>query len=549
MSGVSVQVEMPKLNCRTNYETANSSNQTIQASVRYMQSSLYPTIYTNDYPDKLFFAMIYGFHTVFRYLEAYLRYLFSMLMKILAYLVLGIVPIVMIPDMSSAQGGDRISIERTDSLRSFASEGIRVNRLIGNVRLRDRDRVFESDSAYHFPDLDRIEAWGNLRITGSNETIWADELEYTAADDTGRLNGRVVIEQDSLTLFSTSAVYDFTNEIARFPRSLELKDQTSILLADSGIFYNQNDSAVFVGNVQLSDSTSYLEGDTLRYKRDAGRFWMSGTIYGENRADSIRFRGSDVYGDSTGYKKVTGESLIEKLSGQKPDTTYINAGVLEYFRLGDSYRVDAFRNATVFNANYSARADSILYVDSTSTVSLRSNSRIWQDRLQLSSVRQTIYLNGSDVDSLLADNRPFAVMADSLTGRLHQLTGSSIIARFDSSQVRQIDIPSDTQLLYFPTDDNDEPDGAILVRIGSMSIYFVDGELDQIFGVDTPDGEVYEEADGIEQMRLDGYTYEPELRPLRPTQRPEPRLRIPDWEKVRFEHPPLYTRHLRGVKL
>jgi lipopolysaccharide export system protein LptA len=470
-------------------------------------------------------------------------------MKILAYLVFVILTIAISPCAISAQTGDRISIEKTDSLRSFISDGTRVNRLIGNVRLRDRDRVFESDSAYHFPDLDRIEAWGNLRITGSKETIWADELTYTAADDTGSLNGRVVIEQDSLTLFSSTAVYDFTNEIARFPRSLELKDYKSILLAESGIFYNQNDSAIFVGSVQLSDSTSYLEGDTLRYKRDAGRFWMSGTIYGENVADSIRFMGSHIFGDSTGYKKVTGESLIEKLAGQKPDTTFIRAGVLEYFRLGDSYRVDAYVNSTVYNLNYAARADTIVYIDSTSTVTLGGDTRIWQDRLQLSAPSQTIFLDESDVDSLVANANPFAVLEDSLTGRLHQLTGASIIARFDSSQVSQIDIPSDTQLLYFPTNDDDEPDGAILVRIGSMSIFFVDGEIDQLFGLEATNGEVYEESPDVDQKRLEGFKYEPELRPLRPALRPEPRLTIPQRDEERFDLPPLYIRHIQQIKL
>jgi lipopolysaccharide export system protein LptA len=472
-----------------------------------------------------------------------------MLIKITAYFVLAIVPIVMIPALSSGQDGERITIERTDSLRSFVSEGNRVNRLIGNVRLRDRDRVFESDSAYHFPDLDRIEAWGNLRVTGNKETIWADALVYTANDDIGRLNGRVVIEQDSLTLFSSIAVYDFTNEIAQFPRKLELKDLKSILLADSGIFYNQNDSAVFFGNVQLADSSSYLEGDTLRYKRDIGSFWMTGDIYGENREDSIRFHGSYVFGDSTGYKKVTGGAIIEKLSGSKPDTTNINAGVLEYFRLGDSYRVEAYENATVYNPGYAAMADSLSYVDSTSTVSLLGNTRIWQERLQLSAQKQVIYLADSEVDSLVADFSPFAVLEDSTTSRLHQLTGTMIMVRFDSSKVSQIDIPSETQLLYFPANDNDEPDGAIKVRIGSMSIYFVDGELDQIFGLDSPDGEVYEEEPGIDQLRLEGFQYEPELRPLRPTQRPEPRLNIPEWSETRFPHPPLYRLHLQQIKL
>lgn len=469
--------------------------------------------------------------------------------KIVLSLALAVIACIMAPNLTNAQESDRITIERTDSLRSFVSDGTRVNRLIGNVRLRDRERVFESDSAYHFPDLERIEAWGNLRITGNRETIWADILEYTAGDDTGRLSGRVVIEQDSLTLFSSTAVYDFTNEIARFPDRLELKDYKSILLAESGIFYNQNDSAVFVGNVQLADSTSYLEGDTLRYKRDAGRFWMSGTIYGENSADSIRFVGSNIYGDSTGYKRVTGGALIEKLSGSQsePDTTYIDAGMLEYFRISDSYQVDAYDRASVFNVNYSARADSILYDDSTSTVSLKGMARIWQERLQLSAKRQRIHLNGSNVDSLLAYDNPFAVLEDSLTGRLHQLTGSMIHVRFDSSQVSQIDIPSNTQLLYFPINDAAEPDGAIMVRIGSMTIYFADGELDQIFGIESPDGEVYEESDGVDQMRLDGFQYEPELRPMRPAQRPEPRLRIPEREGNRFPLPPLYLLHLKQI--
>jgi lipopolysaccharide export system protein LptA len=472
-----------------------------------------------------------------------------MLSRIIAYLLPAVIAIVMIPGLITAQDGERITIERTDSLRSFVSEGLRVNRLIGNVRLRDRDRVFESDSAYHFPDLDRIEAWGNLRISGNNETIWADVLEYTADDDTGRLRGRVVIEQDSITLFSTTAVYDFTNEIARFPNQLELRDLKSILLADSGIFYNQNDSAVFVGNVQLADSSSYLEGDTLRYKRDIGSFWMSGEIFGENRSDSIRFRGAYVFGDSTGYKKVTGGSMIEKLSGSQPDTTYIHAGIVEYFRTGKSYRVDAYEDATVFNNNYSARADSILYVDSTSTVSIMGNARIWQDRLQLSAQKQLIFLTDSDVDSLFAEIRPFAVLEDSTTGRLHQLTGSMIVVRFDSSNVKQIDIPSQTELLYFPSNDQNQPDGAIMVRIGSMSIYFVDGELDQIFGIDAPDGEVYDEEPGVESMKLEGFQYEPELRPLRPLQRPEPRLTIPVRTDERFPHPPLYRRHLQQIKL
>src|SRR5690606_31353800 len=123
------------------------------------------------------------------------------------------------------------------------------------------------------------------------------------------------------------------------------------------------------------------------------------SIYGENRSDSIRVRGLTIYGDSTGYKRVENGSLIEKIGKNGADTTYVEANKLEYFRLVESYLVDAYGDATVWNPEYAARADTIVYADSLSMVQLNGASRIWQNNLQLSSNRQFIYLNDSEVDS------------------------------------------------------------------------------------------------------------------------------------------------------
>lgn len=447
-----------------------------------------------------------------------------------------------------AQSKDRITIERTDSLQGLMIDGQRVNRLFGNVRLRDRDRVFESDSAYLYPDVDRFQAWGNLQITGSKDIIWANELVYTAQDDIAELLGQVIISQDSLTLQSSYAKYFFNTEIAEFPDKIQLNDARSILIADSGIFYSSKDSAVFIGNIQLADSSSYLEGDTLRYNRTSQEFWIHGSIFGINEPDSIRFSGSMIYGDSTGYKQIIGEAIIEKVSGTEPDSSYYFAQMIEYYRDDDSYRVRAMGNASLWSVEYAASADSVWFEEEQNKAELLGLAKIWKDRLELSGSKLEIYLSNSTLDSIKAIRNPFIVMQDSVHGRLHQLRGEIIEMYFDSTGIRTISIPRKTQLLYFPLSDDDQADGAIRVQVQTLSIQFENNEIIEINGYEAPDGEFFEESDQVANLRLEGFIYTPELRPNRPTIRPEPRLKRPKLDQKLIVLPIMYLVYLERIK-
>jgi hypothetical protein len=446
------------------------------------------------------------------------------------------------------QSQERITIERTDSLRGFTIDGLRVNRLFGNVRLRDRERVFVSDSAYLFPDIDKFQAWGNLQITGSKDIIWANELRYTAQNDLAELIGQVVISQDSLSLQSEYARYNFDTEIAEFPEKIQLNDKRSILIADGGLFFSNADSALFVGNIQLADSSSYLEGDTLRYNRLSREYWISGSIFGKSEPDSIQFSGSMIYGDSTGYKRIVGDAIIEKIANAESDSSFYTAQIIEYFRENDSYSVKATGEATLWSREYAARADSVWFNKASNLAELLGLARIWKDRLELSGNRLEIYLSDSLVDSIKAFSDPFIVMEDSLHGRLHQLSGEMIEMYFDSTGIRTIEIPRNTQLLYFPLNDNDEADGAIRVQVQSISLRFEDNEIVDIIGFESPDGQYFEESDQVAQLRLDGFTYTPELKPNRPEIRPEPRLNKPDLDQMLIVLPRKYRLYLDSIK-
>jgi len=439
---------------------------------------------------------------------------------------------------------DRLLIEQTDSLRNLIIDGQRVNRLIGNVVIRDRDRVFRSDSAYHYANLNTVKAWGGIQITSTSDRIWADSIRYDANIDTGFLIGRVVIAQDSVTLFSTKAKHDFANKISEFPNELQLVDPKSLLKANKGFYFHEADSAVFVGNIQLADSSSYLEGDSLIYKRLTKSFWMKGNIYAEDLRDSIRVRGNQVVGDSTGYKKISGLALIEKFTSSS-DTTFIQASEIEYLRKGEHYHVYANKAAEVWNKDFSALADTIRFENDIQRIRLLHLSKIWHKYLQLSAPLQEIYVTDVTLDSLYSYKKPFFSMQDSISGRIHQLRGERMSVYFDSSRVRQMIVPTKTELLYFPTTSENQADGAILIRLESLNIQFIDNEIDTIEGVRAVDGEVYEEASKPESMRLDGFMWDPELRPSRPAQKPKPRWNKPDRSTYPIRLPPGYLQSLK----
>lgn len=441
---------------------------------------------------------------------------------------------------------ERILIEQTDSLKSTVIEGQRVNRLIGNVVIRDRDRVFKSDSAYHYASLNTIKAWGSIHITSDKERIWADSMRYDANTDTGYLTGRVVIAQDSLTLFSAKVNHDFSKKISEFPAVLQLVDPNSLLKANQGYYYHEPDSAVFTGNIQLADTSAYLEGDSLLFKRLSKTFWMKGNIYAEDLKDSIRVWGKEVVGDSTGYKKISGKALIEKRTSAS-DTTFIKASEIEYLRKGDNYHVYAHQVAEVWNKDFSATADTILFENDVQRIRLMNLSKIWHQSLQLSAPLQELYVTDTSLDSLYSYKQPFFSFQDSLTGRIHQLRGDRILVYFDSSKVEQMNVSSKTELLYFPTNEDDQADGAILLRLEQLNIRFTENEIDVIEGNRAVDGEVYEEASKPASMKLEGFQWDPELRPLRPAQKPEPRWIKPSRSTYPIRLPQGYLNYLKQV--
>ena len=447
-----------------------------------------------------------------------------------------------------------VTILEADRIQGGQYQGERVQKILGNVHLQSKDLEMFCDSAYKYVNKSEIKAFGNIQINTQSEKIWADTLTYFTDVDFSQLRGRVVIEADSTTLFGNSVDYRFTTKVAHFLDEIRLEDERGTLLANSGFYYRQADSAEFRGQVQLSDSLQYLEGDSLFSNRETRYYELYGQVFGNDEENDSKIKGHYLESDSTGRRLLKGDDAwlqnfeADTNDTTKADTTHIRAKTI----LSQEQRSPADTSVTVFgydsvriwSPSFSAVSDTSKYNDSTDTFELWSNAKSWHKQVQLTGPYIKAILANGDIDSLKSYPRPFSVQQDTTIDRLNQITGDTLHADFADGNLSQIHVFGKSHLLRFTKNEQDQPDGAVDLTAPDIQIFFEEGQLVDMKALGPFNGSYLPESKKTTQRRLDGFTWDPKLRPQRPKEKMQRRF-APIPKNVFFELPKRYLNHLQ----
>ena len=415
-------------------------------------------------------------------------------------------------------GQNRVDILQSDVAQSVQTGDGLIRKLRGNVILRTNEVRMEADSAWHYVDKREIHGFGNLRVETSSELIWADRLIYYIDDEVSSLSGRVIIENNTVTIFSETALYSFLTEIALFRSPIWMQDEDGILRADEGIYFNQADSAVFRGRVQLADSTQYIEADSMFVNRSAKTYQLHGQVYLQDDENNTRLTGDYVEADSTGRRLIRGNAVLQRIRESQSDTTWMRADHILVTKQDSINITDAIGNVQIWDPAYATASDSLHYNEALEQFTLRGAPNVWYERIQLKGRVLVIDLKDDTVQQLTASGEPFAAQQDSITLRIHQMLGDTLIVHFTDDAVSRIDVLFNAELLLHYSDENDNPDGALNLRSGSIISDFEDGEVSDMTALDGIEGQAFEESDDLINRQLDRYTWSPESRPVRPTQ-------------------------------
>lgn len=276
-----------------------------------------------------------------------------------------------------SQETKKIEVRHVDLMKGSGSSDLQ--RLLGNVVIRHKNLILESDSAYFFPKSNKLKAYSEVYIHQADSVrLYADSVYYDGATELISAFGNVLLENDSLVLTTEELYYNKAQEKGYYPDKGTIRDNVNILKSIEGTYFMADKRFDFVGDVHMYNDQYTIFTDTLHYETTQ----KVASFYGPT--DIIR--GSDsAFAHKGRYYSVEGILYTSFLERAIYDKQSLKADSLFYDRFSE--RGEAWRN--------------VVLKDSTKTTLIRGGYLNFDDRSKKAWVTQEPYMTQTDgTDSL-----------------------------------------------------------------------------------------------------------------------------------------------------
>lgn len=455
---------------------------------------------------------------------------------------------VMLPSISvlgqvapTADTTDSRQVELSADLgEGFLVNGERVQRLSGDVQLRQGATILTAREAIQYPDRDEYDFSGDVRIVDQGDTLWADKVHYSSRTKVGQASPNVRLSDGEVQLSAPSGVYFLDEKRADLEGGVTMVDSASTLSSRRGRYWLDEKRAEFYESVQLKEQGSTLEADSVTYYREDEVAQASGNVYiehigngGDTTAADTTVRvllfGTNAYHDNKQhFSRITGDPLLVRLKADtvqaSVDTLMIRAEVLESTRRDSLDRLVAIDSVRIWRGVMAAVADSAISesiqlqgADSSETrdyIRLYENPSLWYKDLQVFGDTITALGRSGSVDSLIVNGDIFTAQLDSVTDRIRQLKGGSLLGLFEEDALLTLTVQPNAEVIYFKQNDQGGIDG---VRLSGDIVHFgfQDDDLKTIRWPGESEGTVYPAEAMPDPFELEGFRWEPERRPTR----------------------------------
>ena len=214
---------------------------------------------------------------------------------------------------------DRIFLEQADSLFKLENRWDTVERQIvkGKVKFRQAGMWMYCDSAYYYPELNSLDAFGHVRMEqGDTLFVYADKLYYEGNERMARLkngpsNPKVKLINRDVTLTTDSLDYSLAMELGWYSQWGTIDDKVNTLTSLYGEYSPGTKNADFYHDVVLvnnEDGYTMLT-DTLHYNTDThiARIESETEIQGAN--DTIVTK-RGIYDTRVGNAELLSRSML-----------------------------------------------------------------------------------------------------------------------------------------------------------------------------------------------------------------------------------------------
>jgi lipopolysaccharide export system protein LptA len=476
----------------------------------------------------------------------------------------------------NAQEVDRIKLERAEYLENGEQDGVRFDKVIGNVLFSQKDTRIYGDSAFFFKNQNLVKIFGRVRVLeGDSITITGGTLIYQGNEKLAQMRENVVYRDPSMTLTTDYLDYDMTRHLAYYFDDGRLVTETNTLTSKKGYYDTEARYASFKDSVVLQNPDYLVEADTFQFNTVTEVAYFhgptiitanNGTILNADEGGEYRTRenissfsgaaietpkyllyGDDLFGDKNdefytatqnvslvskeddviitgdfgkywkdqGVTKIYGNTLMKKIFTQ--DTLFLSADTL--INIEDSIpskeRLLAFPRVRIFKPDLQGKADSLSYRTADSIIYLYDDPVLWNDNNQMEADTISILMVEGQIDRMYMDGKAF-VTSLAVEDYFNQVKGRKMIANFKNSQLKQVDVNGNGESIYFELEEEDSlVVGMNKVICSDMRLKFAENNITDITFY-SPDGSFvpYHEIKS-EDQKLEDFIWRDAERPSR----------------------------------
>ncbi len=393
------------------------------------------------------------------------------------------------PDMTLRT--EELNLDRINEKAFYNTPGIIV----------DSTSTLTSNQGQYFMDQKKYRFISDVTINNPEYIVNSEQLDYFTESNQAYLYGNSKIEGETYTVLCERGFYDMDREKGIFKQNATLFYDNKIIKGDSLYFESERNYAAATKNISIVDTTN-------------------NSIITGNYGEIFKERDSAI---------ITRRAMAVNIIDQ--DSLFIHADTLVATGPEEKRILRAYYDVRILKSDLRGRSDSLYLDESIGLTKLlkkpltkqqeqvfteknyhEKNPVLWFDESQMTGdeIQLLSDTKTNKLDSLKIDGRVFIIEKDTLSeDGYQQIKGGLLRGAFKESKLDNIVITKNTEMVYYLYNDEDlQLIGIDKTTCSALKMQFVDGQIDEITFLVSPNGNVYPEDELPENDRtLKGFTW------------------------------------------
>ena len=393
------------------------------------------------------------------------------------------------PDMTLRT--EELNLDRINEKAFYNTPGIIV----------DSTSTLTSNQGQYFMDQKKYRFISDVTINNPEYIVNSEQLDYFTESNQAYLYGNSKIEGETYTVLCERGFYDMDREKGIFKQNATLFYDNKIIKGDSLYFESERNYAAATKNISIVDT-------------------INNSIITGNYGEIFKERDSAI---------ITRRAMAVNIIDQ--DSLFIHADTLVATGPEEKRILRAYYDVRILKSDLRGRSDSLYLDESIGLTKLlkkpltkqqeqgfteknyhEKNPVLWFDESQMTGdeIQLLSDTKTNKLDSLKIDGRVFIIEKDTLSeDGYQQIKGGLLRGAFKESKLDNIVITKNTEMVYYLYNDEDlQLIGIDKTTCSALKMQFVDGQIDEITFLVSPNGNVYPEDELPENDRtLKGFTW------------------------------------------